>query len=135
MLAAAPAEQLGRVDWKTAPPVPPDVFSLQDVGASRIELRQAAHDYPGQLAELQENPLVQVRYGSADDLVGSNGAGKSNFVEHCASRPKRSRFSLDHALRERGGINEVRWRSRGHPKHFGIRLEFRLPESVRLVRV
>src|SRR5205823_2502338 len=33
-------------------------------------------------------------------------------------------------LRERGGINEVRRRSSGHPTHFGIRLEFALPDSA-----
>jgi predicted ATPase len=37
------------------------------------------------------------------------------------------RNSLDHALRDRGGIQEVRRRSSGHPNHFGLRLEFRLP--------
>ena len=36
------------------------------------------------------------------------------------------RFSLDHALRDRGGIGEVRRRSGGHPNHFGIRIEFDL---------
>ena len=39
-------------------------------------------------------------------------------------------FSLDHALRDRGGINDVRRRSRGHPNHFSIRLEFVLPEGL-----
>ena len=40
------------------------------------------------------------------------------------------RFSLDNALRERGGINEVRRRCRGHPNHFGVRLDFRMPEAT-----
>jgi hypothetical protein len=39
------------------------------------------------------------------------------------------RTSLDHALRERGGIGEVRRRSGGHPTHFGMRLEFTLPDG------
>ncbi len=39
------------------------------------------------------------------------------------------RFSIDHALRDRGGINEVRRRSGGHPTHFGIRVAFNLTES------
>jgi hypothetical protein len=34
--------------------------------------------------------------------------------------------SLDNALNERGGLNEVRRRSSGHPTNFGIRLEFAL---------
>ena len=37
--------------------------------------------------------------------------------------------SLDHAIRDRGGINDVRRRSRGHPKHFSIRLEFVLSDG------
>lgn len=60
-------------------------------------------------------------------LVGANGAGKSNFLDALRFTAQALRFSLDHALRERGGINEVRRRSRGHPNHFGVRLDFRLP--------
>ena len=62
-------------------------------------------------------------------LVGPNGAGKSNFLDALRFTAQALRFSLDHALRERGGISEVRRRSRGHPNHFGVRLDFRLPES------
>ncbi len=36
------------------------------------------------------------------------------------------RTSLEHALRERGGINDVRRRSGGHPNNFGLRLWFAL---------
>jgi len=36
---------------------------------------------------------------------------------------------LDNALRERGGLTEVRRRSSGHPNHFGIRLEFCLRDG------
>ena len=61
-------------------------------------------------------------------LVGANGAGKSNFLDALRFTAQALRFSLDHALRERGGINEVRRRSRGHPNHFGVRLDFQLPE-------
>ena len=63
-------------------------------------------------------------------LVGPNGAGKSNFLDALRFTGQALRFSLDHALRERGGINEVRRRSRGHPNHFGVRLDFRLPEAT-----
>ena len=59
-------------------------------------------------------------------LVGPNGAGKSNFLDALRFVADALRFSLDHALRDRGGINEVRRRSSGHPTHFGIRLEFSL---------
>ena len=62
-------------------------------------------------------------------LVGPNGAGKSNFLDALRFVADALRYSLDHALRDRGGINEVRRRSSGHQTHFGIRLEFSLPTS------
>jgi predicted ATPase len=64
-------------------------------------------------------------------LVGANGSGKSNFLDALRFVADSLRTSLDHALRDRGGINEVRRRSSGHPTHFGIRLEFRLPTGAR----
>jgi len=63
-------------------------------------------------------------------LVGKNGSGKSNFMDALRLVSESLNTSLDHALRERGGINEVRRRSAGHPTHFGIRLEFKLPDST-----
>ena len=63
-------------------------------------------------------------------LVGPNGAGKSNFLDALRFVADAVRFSLDHALRERGGINEVRRRAGGHPNHFGIRLDLDLAESA-----
>lgn len=62
-------------------------------------------------------------------LVGPNGAGKSNFLDGLRFVADSLRFSLDHALRDRGGINEVRRRSSGRPTHFGIRLEFALDNA------
>ena len=62
-------------------------------------------------------------------LVGANGAGKSNFLDALRFTAQALRFSLDHALWERAGISEVRRRSRGHPTHFRVRLEFELPEA------
>ncbi|MDE2881740.1 MAG: AAA family ATPase [Acidobacteriota bacterium] len=58
-------------------------------------------------------------------LVGPNGAGKSSFLDALRFTSQSLRFSLDHALRERGGIGDVRRRSRGHPNHFGIGLELK----------
>ena len=72
----------------------------------------------------------QVPLGPLTFLVGPNGAGKSNFLDALRLVSESLTASLDHALRERGGINEVRRRSSGHPTHFGIRLEFRLPEGT-----
>ncbi|MCY3739850.1 MAG: AAA family ATPase [Candidatus Poribacteria bacterium] len=62
-------------------------------------------------------------------LVGRNGSGKSNFLDALRFVADALNTSLGHALRDRGGINDVRRRSRGHPHHFSIRLEFILPEG------
>lgn len=63
-------------------------------------------------------------------LVGPNGAGKSNFLDALRFVSDAVRTSLDHALRDRGGIGEVRRRSAGHPTHFGLRLEFKLTSGL-----
>ena len=63
-------------------------------------------------------------------LVGQNGSGRSNFLDALRFVGESLNSSLDHGLRERGGINEVRRRSSGHPTHFGIRLEFALPDAT-----
>jgi predicted ATPase len=60
-------------------------------------------------------------------LVGPNGAGKSNFLDAIRFVADALRSSIDHALRDRGTIKEVRRRSTGHPNHFAIRLDFTLP--------
>jgi predicted ATPase len=72
-----------------------------------------------------------VALGPLTFLVGPNGAGKSNFLDALRFVTDALRTSLDHALRERGGIKEVRRRSGGHPTHFAVSLEFRLkPDST-----
>ena len=65
----------------------------------------------------------RVRLQTLTLLVGPNGAGKSNFLDALRLVAESLRTSLEHALRDRGGINEVRRRSRGHPTHFGVRLD------------
>ena len=62
-------------------------------------------------------------------LVGPNGAGKSNFLDALRFVADSLAFSIQHALRDRGGVNEVRRRSGGHPTHFAIRVDFELDES------
>ncbi|CAB3684135.1 AAA family ATPase [Achromobacter xylosoxidans] len=62
-------------------------------------------------------------------LVGQNGAGKSNFLDALHFVRDALSGSLDSAINERGGLNEVRRRSSGHPTHFGIRLEFCLRDG------
>jgi predicted ATPase len=70
-----------------------------------------------------------VPLGPLTFLVGQNGAGKSNFLDALRLVSDGLNTSLEHALRERGGINEVRRRSSGHPTHFGIRLEWELADG------
>lgn len=67
-----------------------------------------------------------VALGPLTFLVGPNGSGKSNFLDALRFVADSLNQSLDHALRDRGGIGEVRRRSTGHPTHFGIRVDFRL---------
>ncbi|HEV2198988.1 MAG TPA: AAA family ATPase [Bryobacteraceae bacterium] len=70
-----------------------------------------------------------VHFGPLTFLVGPNGAGKSNFLDALRFVTDSLRNSLEHALRDRGGINDVRRRSGGHPNHFGLRLFFSLPSG------
>lgn len=62
-------------------------------------------------------------------LIGLNASGKSNFLDSLRFVSDSLRTSLDHALRDRGTIKEVRRRSGGHPNHFAIRLDFQLPSG------
>lgn len=71
-----------------------------------------------------------VRLGSLTFLVGRNGSGKSNFLDALRFVADALNSRLEHAINDRGGINDVRRRSRGHPNHFFIRLEFILPEGL-----
>ena len=64
--------------------------------------------------------------GPLSFLVGPNGSGKSNFLDALRFVADSLRDSLDHAIRERGGIGEVRRRSTGHPNNFAVRLDFSL---------
>lgn len=93
-----------------------------DISDARLLTRIALRNYKSIAA-------CDVRPTQLSFLVGANGAGKSNFLDALRFVGDALRFSLDHALRDRGGINEVRRRSSGHPTHFGIRLEFALESS------
>jgi predicted ATPase len=72
-----------------------------------------------------------VSLGPLTILVGPNGSGKSNFLDALALARGALDVTLDHALRERGGINEVRRRSGGHPSNFAIDLHFSLAGGQR----
>lgn len=67
---------------------------------------------------------VDIELGPLTFLVGANGAGKSNLLDALRLVSDALSTSMDHALRERGGISEVRRRSGGHPRHFRVALEF-----------
>ena len=69
-----------------------------------------------------------VELGALSFLVRPNGAGKSNFLDALRLVSESLGMSLESALRDRGGITEVRRRSAGHPTHFAIRLDFSLPD-------
>jgi predicted ATPase len=71
----------------------------------------------------------RVELGELVFLVGPNGSGKSNFLDALRFVADALRTSLDHALRDRGTIKEVRRRSGGHPNHFALRFDFTLPSG------
>lgn len=71
----------------------------------------------------------RLELGTLTFLVGPNGAGKSNFLDALRFVADALRSSLDHALRDRGTIREVRRRSGGHPNHFALRFGFELPDG------
>ena len=62
-------------------------------------------------------------------LVGPNGAGKSNFLDSLRFVADALNFSLDHAIRNRGGTDDIHCRSGSRPKYFSIRLDFTLSEG------
>jgi predicted ATPase len=70
-----------------------------------------------------------VELGPLAILVGPNGSGKSNFLDALRFTSEALSTTLDLALRDRGGVNEVRRRSGGHPNHFAVRVDFRLPNG------
>jgi predicted ATPase len=69
---------------------------------------------------------TKLKLGALTFLVGPNGSGKSNCLDSLRFVAESLRTSLDHALRDRGTIKEVRRRSGGHPNHFAIQLDFQL---------
>ena len=70
-----------------------------------------------------------VELGSLAFLVGPNGSGKSNFLDAIRFVADALYNGLDHAIRDRGGIGQVRRRSGGHPNNFAIRLDFQVPDG------
>ncbi len=69
-----------------------------------------------------------VELGSLTILVGRNGAGKSNILDAIRFVKEGLETSLDHAIKSRGGVDEVRRRSTGHPRNFAIQLDLQLSD-------
>jgi predicted ATPase len=69
---------------------------------------------------------VDLELGSLAVFVGPNGSGKSNLLDALRFVSDALSVNLDYALRERGGINEVRRRSSGRPNNFRIELNLSL---------
>jgi predicted ATPase len=74
--------------------------------------------------------VCDVKLGPLMFLVGPNGSGKSNFLDALRFVKDALRISLDHALREWGGIDQIRRRSPRRSAHFGVRLELKLPSGA-----
>ncbi|MGK2883658.1 MAG: AAA family ATPase [Rhodococcus sp. (in: high G+C Gram-positive bacteria)] len=81
------------------------------------------------LSNYKSIKTCDVRLRSLAILVGPNGTGKSNFLDSLRFTSEALTTTLDHALRERGGINEVRRRSGGHPTNFTIAIDLDLGEG------
>jgi predicted ATPase len=74
----------------------------------------------------------QVPLSPLSFLVGPNGSGKSNFLDALRLITEALQSSLDHALRERGGVREVcHRRATSSSPAFGIRVDFSLEQGQR----
>lgn len=70
-----------------------------------------------------------VKVGPLSILVGPNGSGKSSFLDALRLVADALRYSLGHALQERGGFAEVRRRTNTTAASFAVLLRFRLPDA------
>ena len=82
------------------------------------------------LSQYRSIKSCDVQLADLTVLVGPNGAGKSNFVDSLRFVSQALAENLDNALRERGGVAEVRRRSNGHPTSFSVSLDFRSSEMT-----
>ena len=80
------------------------------------------------LRDYRSIAACDVALGPLTFLVGPNGAGKGAFLDALRFVADSLRYSMDEALRDRGGIHQVRRRSNGRATDLGIRIEF---ESAR----
>lgn len=71
-----------------------------------------------------------VDLGALTFFVGPNGAGKSNFLDALRFVSDALNSTVEQALRDRGGVQNVRRQSRGHPTHFSVSLELNISANV-----
>ncbi|MCC7292977.1 MAG: AAA family ATPase [Phycisphaerales bacterium] len=71
-----------------------------------------------------------IELGGLTILVGRNGSGKSNFLDALRFIADSLQTSLGHALNARGGIEQVRRKSTGHPRNFMLGLTLDLPDHL-----
>jgi predicted ATPase len=71
--------------------------------------------------------LCDVRLGPLNFLVGPNGSGKSNFLDALRLIADGLNTTLERALIDRGGFDELLHRLSNGPQHMTLRLDFRLP--------
>src|SRR6266568_4968458 len=82
-----------------------------------------------QITNYKSISRCRVDLGPLTFLVGPNGSGKSNFLDALRFVADSLNTTLEQSLRDRGGIQSVRRRSRGHPTHFGICVDVNLPDG------
>ncbi|RKG83141.1 AAA family ATPase [Corallococcus terminator] len=81
------------------------------------------------LRDYRSIEVCDVALGPLTFLVGPNGSGKSNFLDALRLITDALRTSLAHALRNRGGAEEIVRRSRKPLGLFEIRLDFQFPNG------
>lgn len=117
-------------DYEPQPSLPGAEGSKEEATRGPIEawLRPAVSTVVRRVAirNFKSIASCNVHLGPLQLLCGPNGAGKSNFLDALRFVADGLNHSLEQALRDRGGIDQVRRISRGHPRNFAIRLDLQL---------
>jgi predicted ATPase len=81
------------------------------------------------LQDYRSVAACDVRLRPLTFLVGPNGSGKSNLLDALRFISESLNWSLDYAIRQRGGVDEVVRRG-ADSATFGMRLDLDLPDGV-----